>query len=86
MQYISRYDYSTLVENYKNATTQQDKQNCLDCLGVWFREFGSCYWNGEFYTCKELNGNIRPVYVGVGEPDEDGGFLEYEISHYELTY
>lgn len=52
-------------------------------------------WNGEVWTnCWEIDnlGNslsnetyeIRPIYSGVGEPDKDGDFEQYEITDYEI--
>lgn len=53
-------------------------------------------WNGEEWTgwhCDELgilldndkaNYSIKPIYKGVGEPDEDGDYEEFEIVDYEV--
>ncbi len=53
-------------------------------------------WNGEEYTrCWECLGahhmdssaehyTLRPVFDGVGEPDEDGSYDQYDVVDYEL--
>lgn len=42
-------------------------------------------WNGETYTVREDGREIsyRPIYVGVGEPDDDGDYAEYEMVAFE---
>lgn len=51
-------------------------------------------WNGEYYKgwkCDEQGyeteqgiWNIKPVYQGVGEQDQDGVYEEYELIGYEV--
>ena len=53
-------------------------------------------WNGEYWHgwhCDKLgimldtdnsDYSITPIYQGVGEPDSDGDFEEYEIVDYEV--
>lgn len=51
-------------------------------------------WNGEYYKgwkssklgCEIEKGtwNIKPVYKGVGEPDEEGDYESYEEVGYEI--
>lgn len=61
--------------------------------GRWFALDG---WNGECYlNCWETDENtfniedgkhyqLMPVYDGIGEPDEDGNYDQYEIVNYEI--
>ena len=63
--------------------------------GRWFALVG---WNGESYIhCSETNKDaelldsdkeyeIKPIYQGVGEPDEDEEYFMYEVVGYELMY
>ena len=38
-------------------------------------------WNGEWY---QVDGQrYKPVYIGIGEADEDGDFAEYETIGFE---
>lgn len=66
----------------------------VEIKGEWFALSG---WNGEVFTdCWQTDENtfytgiqevftIRPVYQGVGEPDEDGDFKQYDIVNYEFV-
>ena len=61
--------------------------------GRWFALYG---WNGEaYYNCWETDENtiaidsdnkyeIKPIYQGIGEPDEDGDYDQYDIVGYEI--
>ena len=65
----------------------------VEINGRWFALVG---WNGERYIhCWETDENtfaldsdkeyeIQPIYQGVGEPDEDGDYLQYEVIGYEI--
>jgi len=41
-------------------------------------------WNGECYTVEEVP--YYPIYRGVGEPDEDGDYEEYETIGFERMF
>lgn len=57
-------------------------------------------WNGEYYISEKWKFTkkdgfkikdshqfcIIPVYVGEGEPDEDGDYMGYEIIGYTIRY
>ena len=70
--------------------------NDIDVVKINGRWFALSGWNGEIYVnCWETDENtfyledgkrydIKPIFKGVGEPDEDGNFEEYEIVSYEL--
>ena len=65
----------------------------VEINGRWFALYG---WNGEAYLdCWETDEHtfskedgkvyeIKPVYEGIGEPDEDGDYLQYDIVRYEI--
>ena len=62
--------------------------------GRWFALYG---WNGEEYNdCWEVDEDknpiddevysVQPIYEGVGEPDEDGYYGDYEIVDYKVYH
>lgn len=71
---IGQYDYEELK---KEALTKDDKESRMN-LYKWFDRYGSNYWNGEVYEI-DKDHNLKPIYQGVGEPDEDGDYEEYEV-------
>lgn len=71
------YSYYSYAELRAAATADTAKQIDIDTLGVWFHDYGSGYWNGEYYDAD--NGlRLRPVF----EWDEDldqGVIVRYEF-------
>ena len=69
----------------------------IEVVEIDGRWFALCGWNGESYIhCSETNCDaelldsdkeyeIKPIMQGVGEPDADGDYLQYEIIGYELV-
>ena len=65
----------------------------VEINGRWFALSG---WNGEVYLhCWETDEQtfdieddqeykIKPIYQGIGEPDEDGDFEQYDVVDYEI--
>lgn len=68
--------------------------NVIEINGRWFALSG---WNGEKYCdCWVTDENtfsledgkiyeITPIYQGIGEPNQDGDFEQYEIIAYEIN-
>lgn len=67
------YDYNELL---KKATAPNAEQIDIDTLGAWFSEYGTRYWNGEYYDADSFR--LFPVYDWDEETDQG------EIVHYEL--
>lgn len=71
---MGRYDYEELVQ----AVKENENQETLMNLFLWFEEYGSAFWNGEHYYCADdLGRNLYPTY----EEDENG---EFEVTGAEL--
>lgn len=79
---VTYYNYDELL---KAATAYgATKENRINLL-TWFECYGRDYWNGEHY--KMENGlRLYPIYKGVDEPDEDGGFDDYEVVDAEIRF
>lgn len=76
---VNYYDYEELKNK---ALEKRDKQSIMD-LYNWFSRYGNDFYNGECYSIdKELN--LYPIWSGVGEPDEDGDYEEYEVISAEI--
>lgn len=68
----NRYSYKELLAA---ATGKSATQTDIDTLGAWFSEFGSEYWNGEYYDAD--GERLFPVYR---ESEED----QFEVIGYEF--
>ena len=79
---VNYYNYKELAEKATAyGATKEDRINLFN----WFECYGRDYWNGEHYTME--NGvRLCPIYQGVGEPDADGGFDDYEIVDAEIRF
>lgn len=71
---INRYNYKELRKKALETNSMEDKMNLLR----WFELYGSNYWNGEVYDLDD-GWSLKPVYKGIGEPDEDGYYEEEEL-------
>lgn len=47
-------------------------------LVLWLERNIQVMYNGEAYPLEDGQ-SIEPIWKGVGEPDEDGDYKEYEI-------
>ena len=72
------YDYSDLIKCYTNNKTDIN----LDSIGKWFELYGQDFWNGECYTCEELNGRLYPIFKDLGY--SRSGLYFYEQVGWEL--
>lgn len=76
------YDYNELKEKATaSGATKEDRLNLL----YWFESFGRDYWHFDHYA---MENDIRlfPVWEGIGEPDEDGEFWNYELVDADIRY
>lgn len=67
---INYYSYQELRE--KALSGNQDDVNAL---GEWFSNYGSDYWNGEYYDADGFQ--VAPQYQQIGEDEFD--IVGYEI-------
>ena len=78
------------MENKKHWNNQN-----VEVVKVGTRYFALDGWNGErYYNCWEVDEKtfkisnavfiLEPVYEGVGEPDQDGDYVEYKIVDYKI--
>ena len=51
------YNYNELIKAYNENKTQKN----LNAIGEWFEQYGTEFWNGECYECKELGGRLFPI-------------------------
>lgn len=73
------YHFKELREKALSKTaTVEDRLNLVE----WCSRY-DLSWNGECYNI--LDGlYLYPIYQGVGEPDDDGDFLQYEVVDAEI--
>lgn len=58
------YDYQEL-----RSAALTGNQKAIDALGRWFEQFGTDFWNGEFY---EADGyKVYPVYKEIADDQFD---------------
>lgn len=69
----NRYSYAELLGK---ATAPGAGQIDIDTLGAWFADFGTEYWNCEYYDAD--GSRLFPIY---SVPDEFG---DVEITGYEF--
>lgn len=72
--------YPELLEKAEsNKSTAEDRINLFN----WFEKNGGMYWNGECYQIdKDLA--LYPVCEPVGEPDEDGDYMDWKVVDAEI--
>ena len=76
------YNYNELKEKATAfGATKEDRINLFN----WFECYGRDYWNGEHYVMGN-GARLCPIYEGVGEPDEDGCFDDYEVADAEIKF
>lgn len=62
---VSYYSFEQLKNKaLNNNATQTDLLN----LGEWFNNYGSQFWNGEYYEINSIYG-LKPYYI-VNENDD----------------
>ena len=66
------YDYERLRAA---AAAPGASQADVDALGSWFADYGTDYWNGEYYDAEGLR--VYPVYAET-EPGE------FELKKYDI--
>ena len=71
MSNVNYYNYKEL----RAAALAGDAQAIND-LGKWFEDYGTDYWNGEYFDCDE-GYRLFPIYEERGED-------EYETVGYEF--
>lgn len=70
---FNRYSYA----EFRARVEQPDAEQIdIDTLGAWFDEFGTEYWNGEYFDADGLR--VFPV-VEWDEENDIGNIVQYEI-------
>ena len=70
---VDYYDYAEL----RKAALAEQTEQAINKLGQWFDNYGTQFWNGEYYDAD--NGvRIYPVY---SEENEDG---DAELTGYRM--
>lgn len=78
---ITIYDYEQVLENaVKSDSTAEERTD----LVRWCNDFAMNSWNGEYFSLERDKYNVFPIYKGVGEPDEDGEYVSYELIDAEI--
>lgn len=66
--------YEELLKKAKRVNaTAEDRLNLCE----WINRYDSSSWTGYEYFLSEGE-YLRPIYIGVGEPDKDGDYAQYE--------
>lgn len=72
--------YQELLEKAeKDNSTVEDRIE----LFKFFEKNCNILWNGECYRI-DKNRDLYPVYKPVGEPDEDGDYMDWELVDAEI--
>lgn len=66
---FNRYSYTELAAAAKAPDAQQID---IDTLGAWFEQYGTTYWNGEYYDAD--GDRLIPVYEADGDDFEIVGY------------
>ena len=72
MAYVGRYNYDEL----RKAAIEDPTPENLANLGEWFQDYGSSFWNGEYFDADGYR--LYPVY---SDPDDSGNsdLLGYDL-------
>lgn len=72
--------YEELLEKAESYnSTAEDRLELFN----WFEREGNMYWNGECYQISK-NRNLYPICEPVGEPDEDGDYMDWKVVDAEI--
>lgn len=73
----------TYQELKEKAMSPESTKEDRIALVSWFERNSHEMNNGEDYPLED-GYSIKPIWKGVGEPDEDGDYLVYEIVDAEI--
>ena len=71
------YNYNELINAYKSNRTDEH----LNAIGEWFEHYGTEFWNGECYECKELNGRLFPIYEPSADNEDSFEIVGWELDN-----
>ena len=75
---MSYYDYAELRAKAVQTRAQAD----IDALAEWFENYGSDFWNGEYYDAED---GLRLRLVEEPESFDENGEADYwKVVGYEL--
>lgn len=78
---FTTYDYEDVLKKaIKFDSTAEERAD----LVRWCNDFAMDSWNGEYFSLERDKYNVFPVYKGVGEPDEDGDYISYDLIDAEI--